>query len=133
MTKATNDSRYEIESKIREGVHFPFDNGSEDEEKVHVNKKMEEISVKESTRHQCYEILAHNDFSGNHSEERCYQRYDVLHEMNECVKENERICHIRSHTPKGVSISHVESSPSEILGFVSGLASNFNLLCFVIE
>jgi hypothetical protein len=56
-----------------------------------------------------------------------------LHEMNECVQENERICHIRSQGSNGVHISHVESSPNGILGLVSGLASNFDLLCFVIE
>ena len=114
-------------------MHFPFDYSSEDEEKVHVNKKMEEISVKESTCHQRDEILTYKDLSGNHGKEFGYHGYDVLHEVNECVQKNERICHIGSQGPIGVRISHVESSPNGILVVVTGLASNFGLLCFVIE
>lgn len=93
-------------------MHFPFDHSSEDKEKVHVKKKMEEISVKESTCHQRDEILAHKDFSGNHGKKRGYREYDVLHEMNECVQENERIGHIWSQGSNFVHISHVESSPN---------------------
>ena len=69
VTKATNDSRHKIESKVGKGMHFPFDNGSKNEQKIHVKKKMEEISMKEGTRHQCDEILTYKDFSGNHSKE----------------------------------------------------------------